>query len=147
MKKEISAGGIVYKKTPKGILWLIIQPSHQPTWTFPKGLVGDIHANERFEDAALREVQEEGGVTATIIAPLSVPSHYTYYWNGSPIDKTVHYFLMEYVSGSPDDHDHEVNSAQFVTEEEVKRRLSFETDKKQYVEAVALYNTTRAPLV
>ena len=65
--KEISAGGIVYKKI-SNYQWLICQHSQHKGWVFPKGLVGDKDRNESMDQAALREVEEEGGVRAKIIS-------------------------------------------------------------------------------
>ncbi len=133
MRAETSAGGIVYQRTPSGRLWLLIQHSYRPHhWGFPKGLVGDVHKNEQIPSAALREVREEGGVEARIITPLTPPTHYTYTWQTDVVSKTVHYFLMEYVSGSPDDHDAEINEARFFPEKEVEDWLSYENDRKQF---------------
>lgn len=141
-KKEFSAGGIVYKKTSKGTLWLITQHSQHKGWVFPKGLVGDKNKDEKPEDAALREVEEEGGVKTKIVNPSPYITHFTYRWKGSPhggdqteemlVYKTVYYFLMKYVSGDPKDHDWEMSDAKFVSAEDAIRTLSFDTDKKAF---------------
>ncbi len=138
MKHEISAGGIVYKKE-NDLLWLICQHSQHKGWVFPKGLVGDTKYDEPLEDAALREVSEEGGVTATIITPLLKPVEYFYKWEGQTIKKTVYYFLMEYISGDPKNHDHEMMDAKLVTESEVKKTLTYDTDRKAFDEALRLF--------
>lgn len=149
MKREISAGGIVFKKIdpPTGglnskienLAWLICQHSLHKGWVFPKGLVGDTNVGEKLEDAALREVEEEGGVKAKIITKLVQPIEYIYEFNGEKIHKTVHYFLMEYISGDPANHDHEMDEAKFVREDEVKKTLTYENDKKAFDEALQLH--------
>lgn len=138
MKKEISAGGIVFRIINSNIEWLICQHSQHKGWVFPKGLVGDTDKEESLEVAALREVFEEGGVVAKIIAQLSTPIHYIYDWQGKPVGKTVHYFLMKYISGDPADHDHEMDEAKFVSEQEVRDTLTYQTDKDAYAEALKL---------
>lgn len=129
-KKEVSAGGIVFKRENNDVLWLITQHSQHKGWSFPKGLVGDDNKDEPMKEAALREVQEEGGIKAKIIDDQPVKAEYNYKTGrGFLVDKTVYYFLMEYVAGNPQDHDWEVSEAKFVPQEEALRTLSFDTDK------------------
>jgi 8-oxo-dGTP pyrophosphatase MutT (NUDIX family) len=78
-------------------------------WCLPKGRV---EAKETLEEAALREVHEETGLRGTIARPLR-PIEYTYQarsadGNRTPIEKTVHFFLIEFSDGSTEDHDAEV---------------------------------------
>ena len=141
-KIEISAGGIVCKESPsqgsgfrdQPLLWLITQHSQFGHWSFPKGLVGDEIADESIEQAALREVGEEGGIKAKIIKKLPLVK-YKYQWEDCLIDKTVHYYLMEYVSGNPEDHDWEVSEAKFVSPDEVLRILTHDNDKVAFIHA------------
>lgn len=154
VKKETSAGGIVFRRvkglkskvespgskvqSPKSILWLVTQHSQHKGWVFPKGLIGDIHAGEKMEDAALREVEEEGGVKARIMNPNPVETSYSYEWNGMQIDKTVFYYLMEYVSGDPKDHDWEMMDAKFMSEEEAMQLLTYPSDKEAFEEILGM---------
>lgn len=132
---QVSAGGIVYKKTthyelhPTPYLWLICQHSQHHGWVFPKGFVGDVDKNETNEKAALREVEEEGGVKAKIITNKPIITNYQYEWKGSLFKKTVYYFLMEYVAGDPKNHDWEMSDAKFASEDEVKKTLTYSSDK------------------
>lgn len=129
---QTSAGGIVYKKEGNNILWLITQHSQHKGWVFPKGLVGDHNTNESMETAALREVEEEGGVKAKIISKKPIITNYQYQWKGTLIKKTVYYFLMEYLSGDPKNHDWEMMDAKFVKEKEVKKTLTYKSDKEAF---------------
>lgn len=139
-KKEVSAGGIVFKKDKGTVLWLITQHSQHKGWSFPKGLVGEEDKNESMETAALREVQEEGGIKAKIIDNDPVETAYKYQTGGGfLVDKTVYYFLMEYVSGDPKDHDWEVSEAKFVTTEEILKTLSFKADKEGFATIVEMF--------
>lgn len=126
--QQISAGGIVFK----GNLWLICQHSQHHGWVFPKGFVGDKIKNESKESAALREVEEEGGVKAEIVKSDPIISHYEYQFEGVLYKKTVYYFLMKYLSGDTKDHDWEMSDAKFVTGEEVRDTLTYESDKKSF---------------
>lgn len=129
---QISAGGIVYKKEGGQVLWLITQHSQHKGWVFPKGLVGDNHVDETMEDAALREVEEEGGVKARIVEKQPIETHYQYQWEGDLIKKTVFYFVMEYLSGDPADHDWEMMDARFATAEDVRKTLTYDSDKRAF---------------
>lgn len=132
IKFQTSAGGIVYKKEGKKLLWLIVQHSQHRGWTFPKGLVGDKDRGENNQTAALREVEEEGGVKVRIVDPQPIVAPYAFRLDGFLIKKTVYYYLMEYISGNPDDHDWEVSEAKFITEEEMRKKLSFKSDKEAF---------------
>lgn len=131
-KKEISAGGIVLKREGQNILWLITQHSQHKGWGFPKGLIGEENKNEAMKEAALREVQEEGGVKAKIINPQPIEIKYKYRFGEYLVDKTVYFYLMEYVAGDTKDHDYEVAEAKFVPEDEVRNTLSFKTEQEAF---------------
>lgn len=141
LKKEISAGGIVFKKanqSTSNIVWLITQHSQHKGWGFPKGLIGDTNSNEKMEEAALREVEEEGGVKAKIVSEKPVEIKYKYRFDDYLVDKTVFYFLMEYISGDPKDHDWEMMDAKFAPEDEVKKTLTYKSDKEAFSKILKL---------
>lgn len=140
MKTENSAGGIVFKKVPEGILWLITQHSQHKHWGFPKGLIGDTIKDEDKTSAALREVNEEGGITALIVDTVPVEVKYKYRFEDTLVDKTVSYFLMEYKSGDPKNHDWEVSDAKFATQEEVMNTVTFKTEKEAFEKALKKYS-------
>jgi ADP-ribose pyrophosphatase YjhB (NUDIX family) len=136
MRKEVSAGGLVFKKVNNKWQVLLVRHAGTDYWGFPKGLVGDFKKGELPEKAALREVEEEGGVKAKIIAPLPKPTRYHTSWRGELIDKTVHYFVMKYLSGNPDDHDHEISEARFMSFEEAKQTLTYKNDLENLKQAL-----------
>ena len=125
-KTEVSAGGVVYKKTDEGIRVLISKHSGYHKWVLPKGRV---ERGESLENTAIREVEEEVGVKAKIVAQIGTPESYIYTFNGERISKTVHYFLMEYISGSHDDHDFEMEEVEWVSIDEAIARMGFEGAK------------------
>jgi ADP-ribose pyrophosphatase YjhB (NUDIX family) len=163
IKHEISAGGIVYKQVKsmsraksmdqkshlhqgfggqakvKSIEWLVCQHSQHKGWVFPKGLVGDTKKGEVLQEAALRETEEEGGVKTKIIAKLPKPVEYFYKLKGQLIKKTVYYYLMEYVSGDPKNHDWEMAEAKFLSEDEVKKTLTYKSDKEAFTQALIIF--------
>jgi len=143
IKNETSAGGIVYRtlhvtRDASHVEWLVTQHSQHKGWVFPKGLIGDTKENEKMENAALREVEEEGGVKAKIVNPKPVKVFYSYVWNDTQVDKTVYYYLMEYISGDPKNHDWEMMDAKFMTEEEVKKILTYPSDGQAFEEILKL---------
>lgn len=142
LKKETSAGGIVYKKDGDTVVWLITQHSQHKGWGFPKGLIGDTHKNESMNIAALREVGEEGGITAKIVNDNPVKVEYKYRFEDFLVDKTVYYYLMEYVEGDPANHDWEVSEAKFVNKHEVGETLSFKADKEAFEKILELFKNT-----
>ena len=77
IKEEVSAGGVVYKKVGNEYLFLIGKHSGYHKWVLPKGMV---EIGETVMETAVREVEEEVGVSAKIsdMAPL----------------KTIEYFYM-----------------------------------------------------
>lgn len=140
IKFETSAGGVVFKlpedfyKNPSldNVEWLVVQHSGHKGWGFPKGLVGDHKKEEDPKEAALREVEEEGGVKAKIVDEEPVISKYTYRWKEILVKKTVYYYLMEYLSGDPSNHDWEVSEARFLQTKKALERLTFKSDKEVF---------------
>lgn len=131
---QISAGGIVFKKN----LWLVGRHSQHKGWVFLKGLVGDKDSEESMETAALREVKEEGGITAKIINHKPIKTGYEYEFNDTIIKKKVYYFLMEYVSGDTKNHDWEMSQVKFISEKAVKKILTYESEKTAFMEIIKL---------
>jgi 8-oxo-dGTP pyrophosphatase MutT (NUDIX family) len=126
LKREFSAGGVVFKKKGKEIYWLLINPKGTARWQFPKGL---IEKNETSSEGALREVGEEGGVKAKIIEKLADLKLF-YFWEGKRIFKIVTYYLMEYVSEAEKEHNGEVEETEFFPHKEALEKLTFKNDKE-----------------
>lgn len=75
---------------------LVIGRGQPRIWSLPKG---HVEPHERVEDAATREVFEETGIEAQIVAKLS-DIRYWFYSSSAKHSKVVHFFLMRYVAGS-----------------------------------------------
>jgi len=88
-----AAGGLVRHKEGK---YLFIE--RRGKWDLPKG---HIEEGESPEACALREVNEECGISGHTIVKALEPSYHTYAWEGISYLKKTHWFLMEY-SGSTD---------------------------------------------
>ncbi len=95
---EFSAGLLVFRRTDRGYEWLLLQKPNGP-WEFPKGKV---EPGEAPLDAAVREAQEEAGLSDVhVIDGFESPIRYTYRdrWTRGPrpvtVDKTVVFYLAE----------------------------------------------------
>lgn len=92
--REVSAGIIIYRRTKEGPRFLLLY-SGGTYWNFPKGKLG---IGERAFRAALREVEEETGLSPRHLRfneHFKVQDHFTYVRNRQKIWKTVTYYLAE----------------------------------------------------
>ena len=62
---------------------------------------------------------------------------YWYMRGGRRIAKVVSFFLLDYVSGELDDHDHEVEHAEWMTLEEAARRLTYQGERDMAAAALS----------
>lgn len=129
MKDELSAGGVVCKKTSGKSLWLIVQHV-EGHWGFPKGHVGDVYRIETQEEAAIREVEEETAIIAQILPFKPYTSHYELKKGTVLIRKTVIYFVMQYVRGEIHVDSSEVKQAVFAPYQNVLSQLTYKQDKE-----------------
>jgi len=140
MKAQFSAGGIVIKKEQGQTLVLVSKHSGHHGWVFPKGHIGDTIEGESKEEAAVREVQEETGITGEIVQAFK-PVEYWFAAEGEKIHKTVYYFLMNYVSGDIADHNWEMEDVEWLPEKDVAERLTYPSDKEAWREAQDMINS------
>lgn len=142
MITETSAGGIVYIIIDGHHQFLLVRHAKARHWGFPKGHIGDNIENEPMDHAALREVAEEGGIKAHIVNPTPIETTYFFRKDGELHKKTVNYYLMAYVSGTTDDHDHEVSDARFFSQDEAWDTLTYNTDKEAFSQVLGMLNKT-----
>ncbi len=120
VEQKVSAGGVVYRPAKGGIEVLICGRRQPPEWGLPKGTPDP---GESLEETARREVEEETGVKPKIEAEVGA-THYRFIRGGVRYDKTVHFYLMAPVGGSPELHDEEFDTVQWFPWEEACRKLS-----------------------
>jgi 8-oxo-dGTP pyrophosphatase MutT (NUDIX family) len=125
-EREFSCGGVVVR----GDQCIVIVPTRRAAGgvqvlALPKG---HPEGDESAADAAVREVREEAGVEATVREELG-NVRYWYQRDGKRIAKTVTFFLLDYVCGEPDDHDHEVEHARWIALDEAARSLSYKGER------------------
>lgn len=111
LRTQVSSGGVIYKKSGGNIEVALIIIKKCSNWCLPKGL---IDRGETPEQTAVREVAEETGLRGRIINKIGEISYWYYLSeDNAKCRKTVHFYLMEYEGGSTDDHDMEVEKAEW----------------------------------
>jgi 8-oxo-dGTP diphosphatase len=113
-----AAGGVIVRD---GQVAVVHRPRYDD-WTLPKG---KLEPGEESEQAALREVQEETGLTCRLGRELP-STHYTDH-KGRP--KRVRYWLMEVESGEFAEND-EVDELRWAEPHEAAGLLSHERDRE-----------------
>ena len=120
----LAAGGVVLRRTRKGN-WkvLVVHRPRHADWSLPKG---KLDRGETFEDAAVREVEEETGVRCRLGAELP----HVLYDDRSGRHKLVRWWLMEPVDGDAEarDPDHEIDEVRWVRVDRVGELLTYEDD-------------------
>lgn len=107
---------------------LLISVLEGKRWQLPKG---HIEPGETPEEAAVREVREETGVTGRVRAPLPGVEYWFVDGGRLRVHKTVDYFLLDFVGGDVADFDpREVSSAEWMSWDEGLARLTFENERK-----------------
>jgi 8-oxo-dGTP pyrophosphatase MutT (NUDIX family) len=90
---------------------------------------GHVDPGETPPQAATREVREEAGVEAELVEKLG-DVRYWYQRNGMRIAKVVSFYLFDYRTGDPADHDAEVEVARWVPLEQAARELSYRGERE-----------------
>ena len=137
-RSETSAGGVIYRRTPDGIAFGLIATKNRTRWQLPKGKQ---EPGETLEMTAAREVAEETGLVGVVRAPLeAIDIWFSVNDGGRPTrrHKLVHFFLLEYQSGSTDGHDDEVDDAQWFAAEEAVTLLTFPSERRVATRALEL---------
>lgn len=119
-----AAGGVVVLD---GQVLVVHRPRYDD-WTLPKG---KLDAGESFEDAALREVEEETGLRCRLVREL--PST-EYAVGGRP--KIVRYWLMEVEADTGFVPNDETDALRWVPPAEALELLTYDRDRELLAAAV-----------
>ncbi|MDQ3936410.1 MAG: NUDIX hydrolase [Actinomycetota bacterium] len=125
MIREFSAGGVCVRRMRGRDYVAAVRVKGGTVLALPKG---HIDPGETSAEAAGREVREEAGVTGELVEKLG-DVRYWYQRDGERVMKNVAFFLFRYRSGSIEDHDHEVDSAEWVPLEDAPRLLAYRGEK------------------
>jgi 8-oxo-dGTP diphosphatase len=112
-----AAGGVIVRD---GLVAVVHRPRYDD-WSLPKG---KLDPGESFEQAALREVEEETGLRALLVREL--PS-VEYEVRGRP--KLVRYWLMEVESDPGFEPNSEVDELRWLSPADAVELLTYDRDK------------------
>jgi 8-oxo-dGTP pyrophosphatase MutT (NUDIX family) len=147
MPREISAGGVVVRGAGNAWEVAVIEPQREADSTnsgkakarpgkqvlaLPKGLVDP---GEKPEHTAVREVREETGIQAAVVAKLTdIKYVYVRSWSDNQrVFKIVSFYLLRYESGRIDDVSPEmrieVKQALWIPLDGAERKLSYRGER------------------
>lgn len=157
MLREISAGGVVVRRSGDAWEVAVIEPQKEPSGSktsakkssktvlaLPKGLVDE---GEEAEQTALREVREETGITASAIAKLAdIKYVYVRSWGDQQkVFKIVSFYLLGYESGDigeiAPEMRIEVQRALWIPLEDAPRKLAYRGERDVVRKAQAYLKT------
>ncbi|MFN3479700.1 MAG: NUDIX hydrolase [Thermodesulfovibrionales bacterium] len=127
IKIEVSSGGVIFRKRDDRIEVALVAVKDGRVWCLPKGL---IEKGEDERQTAVREVMEETGLTGRIIDKIGDIS-YWYFIKEENVrcKKTVHFYLLEFISGDTEGHSWEVDRAGWFEIDEALRMLSYKDER------------------
>jgi len=117
-----AAGGVVLREGGEEVEVCVVHRPRYGDWTLPKG---KLEPDESFEEAALREVEEETGLRCELGRELES----THYIDGRGRPKIVRYWLMEVVAGEFEPNA-EVDELRWMTAGEAVDALTYERDRE-----------------
>jgi 8-oxo-dGTP pyrophosphatase MutT (NUDIX family) len=131
--REFSAGGVCVRRMRGRDYVAAVRVKGGTVLALPKG---HIDGGESAAQAAEREVREEAGVSGELVEKLG-DVRYWYSRDGDRVLKIVTFFLFRYLSGSVADHDHEVDSAEWVPLADAPRLLAYRGEREMAEAAVS----------
>jgi 8-oxo-dGTP pyrophosphatase MutT (NUDIX family) len=146
MVREFSAGALVLRHMRKKWWVAVIEPGREGEPEDRKNVValpkGNVDAGEKPPETALREVLEETGLRASMVAKLGdIKYVYVRKWAGNEkIFKVVSFFLTRYKSGQigniTEAMRHEVRRAYWLPLADAPKNLSYNGERKMAEEAL-----------
>lgn len=124
-REVVSAGGVVFRRV-HGRVELLLMLDRFGRWTLPKG---HLEAGEGPEEAALREIREETGIDGRVVAVLPATAYYLRDQQG-PVQKKVHYYLVEAVGGEAVPQPGEVEAVRWFAPGEIGGLRQYENNRE-----------------
>jgi ADP-ribose pyrophosphatase YjhB (NUDIX family) len=125
--EETSAGGLVRSLDGQEALLIgRLDKRGRMLWSLPKG---HIEPDESPEEAAVREVEEETGITARIVHHLGTIDFW-FMAEGKRIHKTVHHYLMDATGGTLTPQTIEVDDVAWFPLDGIASRLAYSDERK-----------------
>ncbi|MEM3736850.1 MAG: NUDIX hydrolase [Candidatus Bathyarchaeia archaeon] len=138
IKRQISSGGVIFKRRGNSHEVALTARRGGKVWCLPKGLV---EADETLEESAVRETREETGLMGRPVGKIGEISYWYYSRDDEArIFKTVHFYLLEFVSGSEANHDFEVEEVRWLPLEEAITVLTYKNEREIVMKAGEMLN-------
>lgn len=122
-----SSGGVVFRAQDGSVEVALIATNDRKVWKLPKGLV---EKGESLEDAAIREIQEETGLTGEIIQQID-RIEYWFVWrpHETRYHKFVYFYLVRHTGGDETKHDWEVDEVRWFAIDEAIKTLTYKSER------------------
>jgi 8-oxo-dGTP diphosphatase len=124
-----AAGGVVWRRGETGVEVALVHRPRYDDWSLPKG---KLDRGESWEDAAVREVEEEIGLRCALgdeLAPIEYTDH-------KGRHKVVRYWLMEAAGQQAFEPNDEVDELRWLGLRKAVGRVSYPRDRDVLAEAM-----------
>lgn len=117
-----AAGGLLWRDTPQGPEIAIVHRKRYDDWTMPKG---KRDPGERWQETALREIEEETGCRAELVS-FAGSTAYTV----SGVAKVVLFWNMRLMGESTFTPNEEVDQLLWLSKHDAMAKLSYQTERE-----------------
>ena len=150
-----SSGGVIFLEKNDRIFIALCGRISENLFSLPKGRP---EKNEDYRKTAIREVKEETGIYTKIIKKITTTEHYfgvekstlntiKISQNNPQINnknitiykKTVHWYLMEYLSGDFCNHDDELDSVEWIEINDARKKITHKNEKNVLGKVLAIF--------
>ena len=136
MIKSFAAGGVVIRKEGDRAEVLLIKDKYG-NWTWPKG---HLEEGETPQQAAIREITEETGLSKIILDELAGVQEYVYRLDETEIFKTVYIYLVRSLPGEKIRIQvEEIDGAEWFSVQDAVDKIEYSGSKDILIKAVNLF--------